>query len=198
MKVIILGGFLGAGKTTVLLDLVPWLVQKKTGTGEYPVVVLENEISMTDVDARRLRDGGLTVRNLAAGCICCTSRGELLSSVEKIQREFQPEYLIIEATGMAYPDSIKETVSDIPGVISAKIIAVADVCRWKKLLAAMTEFVKGQLCQADVVLMNKIDLAAPAVVEEVRKSIESFTETAKLYAVSASRGIPEYCFENLL
>ncbi len=199
MKAIILGGFLGSGKTTVLLRMVPWLVKKyEGGKSSCPVVVLENEISLTDVDARRLRDNGFTVRNLTAGCICCTSQGELMGTVKKIVEEYAPDCLVVEATGMAYPDSIKETLQRVPEVDSVKIVGIVDTGRWKKLVFAMPDFVRGQLCQADVILMNKIDQTDPELLAEVEMSIREYAKTESIYSVAAREQIPEFCFEGLL
>ena len=155
MKTIILGGFLGAGKTTVLLHLVPTLAENSNAA--HPVVVLENEISATDVDARLLRGKGMLVKNLSAGCVCCTSSAQLSESLEAVRQEFDPDYLVIEATGMAYPDAVAATVRDA-GVGPAAIAAVVDTSRWPKLVYAMPQFVHGQLHEASVIYLNMLDL----------------------------------------
>lgn len=188
---------MGAGKTTVLLQLVPWLIRRSTG-GDTPVVVLENEMSLTDVDARRLRDNGLTVRELTAGCVCCTARGQLSEAAEKIARQFDPAFLVVEATGMAYPDAVADVLAAVPEVESVRILALADACRWEKLMLAMPAFVSSQMSRADTVLLNKIDAAPEAAVNKALQSIRELTDTAAIYPVSALRGVPENCFENLL
>lgn len=183
MKVIILGGFLGSGKTTFLLQLAPFL----TGCNRKnpAVVILENEISATDVDTKLLKSRKLTVRNLVAGCICCTSSGQLPDSVAAIQREYDPDYLIVEATGMAYPDAIAEKLETVSN-IRAKIAVLADASRWKKLMLAMPGFVLGQLNRADIVFLNKTDLVPETQISELREQIAALTK-APIYAISAAK-----------
>lgn len=183
MKVIILGGFLGSGKTTLLLQLAPFLA---AGSQKDPaVVVLENEISVTDVDTKLLKSRNLTVQNMAAGCICCTSSAALPISVGSIQNEYDPDYLIIEATGMAYPDVIAKMLETELN-IQAKIAVLADATRWKKLQIAMPGFVNGQLNMANVVFLNKIDLVSPECLPDLCTQISSQTN-APVYPVSVSK-----------
>lgn len=183
MKVIVLGGFLGSGKTTFLLQAAPFLAS--CSRKDPAVVVLENEISVTDVDTKLLRSQNLTVRNMAAGCICCTSSGQLPDSVAAIQEEYDPDYLIIEATGMAYPDAIAE-ILEKEANIPAKIVVLADASRWEKLALAMPNFVYGQLCRADIVFLNKIDLTQSAQVTQLHAQIAANTNAA-VYAITATK-----------
>lgn len=196
MKIIILGGFLGSGKTTVLMQLVPCLA-KQADDYSYPVVVLENEISTTDVDSKMLRNQGMEVRTLAAGCICCTSTASLMESVSQIREKYGPAYLVIEATGMAYPDSISRILREA-GEENIQIVALADSKRWDKVLYAMPKFVESQLSQADIVFQNKTDLVTSEKQESVRLSIQQITPNAKIYPVCACKGIPEEFFAALL
>ena len=183
MRSIILGGFLGSGKTTLLLQLAPFLA---AGSQKKPaVVVLENEISATDVDAQLLRSRNLTVKNMAAGCICCTSSAALPISVDAIREKYDPDYLIIEATGMAYPDAIAKMLETELN-IHAKIAVLADAARWKKLQIAMPGFVNGQLNMANVVFLNKIDLVNPVILPDLCAQISAQTN-APIYPVSASK-----------
>lgn len=180
MKVLILGGFLGSGKTTLLLQLAPFLA--KNSQKDPGVVVLENELSVTDVDTKMLQSNNLTVRNLAAGCICCSSSRDLVSSVAAIHKDFDPDYLIIEATGMAYPDAIAQTV-ETECSFRSKIAVLADTSRWEKLSIAMPGFVYGQLSHADVVFLNKADLVSNEKLASVCTQISEKTD-APIYPVS--------------
>lgn len=193
MKIIILGGFLGSGKTTMLLRLAPHLAM---GSKKDPaVVVLENEISVTDVDSKLLKSQNLTVQNMAAGCVCCTSSAELPISVSAIEKQYDPDYLIIEATGMAYPDAIAEKLKKELGLDST-IIALADASRWKKLSIAMPGFVHGQLNRAAMVLLNKVDLVAQHTVSALQEQIKNQT-TAPVFPVCANRPLPQEIFRLL-
>lgn len=183
MKVIILGGFLGSGKTTFLLQLAPVLAQ---GSEKDPaVVILENEISTTDVDTKLLKSKNQTVQNMAAGCICCTSSAALPISVEMIQKNYDPDYLIIEATGMAYPDSIAQIVEQENG-LNVNCIVLVDASRWDRLRIAMPGFVEGQLNRADIIFLNKIDLVSNDKATELCAQIGTQTN-APVYSVSMTK-----------
>ena len=104
MKVLILGGFLGSGKTSLLLQLAYYI------TGH------------------ALNDKKYQVENLFSGCACCTLSGELLSTVSKIEKELQPDWLILETTGLAYPHLIQKNLADSMA-LSSRICIVADASR---------------------------------------------------------------------
>jgi G3E family GTPase len=196
MKIIILGGFLGSGKTTLLMQLAPYLAGFAPDV-KYPVVVLENEISTTDVDAQMLQDRGMEVRTLTAGCICCTSTQSLLDSLREIHALYEPAYLIIEATGMAFPDSIANTLREC-GEQDITIIAMADARRWHKVMRAMPQFLESQLSESKLVFLNKTDLVSPDETETVLQSLKSLTKDAVIYPVCARSGIPVTCFDSLI
>ena len=92
MKVIILGGFLGSGKTTVLLQMAPLI--REISKKEMALAVIENEIGEVSVDSR-LRQG-YEVRELFSGCICCTLTSDLGSALREIGWEYDPEYVLVE------------------------------------------------------------------------------------------------------
>lgn len=198
MKVIVLGGFLGSGKTSVLLQLAEFLVArsiKKEHTT--PVVIVENEIGGSGVDNLLLENQGLTVKNLFAGCACCTSSAQLEDTVSYLKTEFDPQWLIIEATGLAYPDKIKQTVEDAFGVETV-IITIVDAKRWFRLIAAMEPFVSGQLENASSVLINKIDCVDQSCLDSVTASIRSYNPGIPCYTISAITKFTGYFWEQLL
>lgn len=185
MKVIVLGGFLGSGKTSVLLQLAEFLVDRSMKAEDTtPVVIVENEIGGSGVDNLLLENQGLTVKNLFAGCACCTSSAQLEDTVLLLKKEFDPEWLIIEATGLAYPDKIKQTVEDAFG-LETEIITIVDAKRWFRLIAAMEPFVSGQLENASSVLINKIDCIDENCLNLVTPSIRSYNSGIPCYSISA-------------
>lgn len=188
MKIIILGGFLGSGKTTVLLQYAGWLV--KHSTAEHPVIILENEISGAGVDNQLLEGADFTVKNIFAGCICCTSAGVLEQSVRKIEKEYDPEWLLVEATGMAYPDSIRKNLMDA-GYPGTAILALADASRWDRVSRAMPDFIQAQMKDADVILLNKIDLADEKTVERIHGELLKLRTDAGIFRICATDEQPE-------
>ena len=182
MKIVILGGFLGAGKTTVLMQFAKYLVG--SSQAENPVIILENEISEAGVDNQLLTRANFTVENIFAGCICCSSTAALETSVHEIEKRYAPEWLLIEATGMAFPDAIRTTLMNA-GYPDASILALADAKRWYRVVRAMEQFVSSQLKDADVILLNKIDLVDEETLKDIREKASAYNPHARMEAVSA-------------
>lgn len=187
MKTIILGGFLGSGKTTVLLQFAKYLVEQNP-INETGVVILENEIGNENIDGQLLESENFTVENIFSGCICCTMAGHLSTTVQKLQSLYQPEYLIIEATGLAHPDLVKQALLAETGV-QADILDIVDSKRWSVLTKAFPDFVKSQLNECTMVLINKIDQISDAEQESVLKSVLDYARTPLIFPVSALQKI---------
>lgn len=183
MKIIVLGGFLGAGKTTVLMPLARYLIEKTAKTFSCPVVILENEISEAGVDNQLLRQNSFTVENIFAGCICCTSTAQMIYSVREIQEKYDPAYLLIEATGMADPGKILEELEN--GGYEAGVLALADAKRWHRMRRALDTFIQVQMENADVILINKVDVAKPEDVEEAEQDLRSCDPEALVLRICA-------------
>lgn len=191
MKILILGGFLGSGKTSVLLQLAEYLVSlEKEYHSEVKVAIVENEIGAIGIDDKVLKKAGFIVNNLFSGCACCSLTGELVASIKKIQTELDPQWLIIEATGVAYPGSIRKAILDEVG-LDATILIIADAKRWQRLVNAMELLVSGQLEDTSIVLLNKVDLISSAELKQVEHSILNYNQTAEVIPISAKAVIPE-------
>ena len=113
-KLLIIGGFLGSGKTSVILQLAKHLVGP-TSDSHAKVVILENEIGTVSIDDKTLSNTGLNVEPMFSGCVCCTMAGELVVNVGSIITRLAPDWIILETTGMAYPNNPK-TMEGIPAM----------------------------------------------------------------------------------
>lgn len=172
---------MGSGKTTVLMQLAHYLVSHSDSTS-VPVVILENEISENGVDNQLLSRSNFKVENLFSGCACCTSSGQLCGSIKRLETEYNPQWLIIEATGVAYPDNIQETIQNELHMPSS-VLSLVDVKRWDKVVRAMKQFVTAQLNGASVVLLTKTDLVDPNTVTAVSSAVQGYTGKALLCPV---------------
>lgn len=185
MKFLIVGGFLGSGKTSFLIQFAKHLVQVR---GVRNVAILENEIGQIGIDDKLLQGSGYEVKGLFAGCVCCTMAGELLVNVRMLQKDLDPEWIIMEATGVAMPGTIRDSLKDKLD-IDAQIVCLADAKRWPKLIRAMAPVVAMQLQGADVVLINKVDLVDQESVDAVKGSIHALNEAARIETCSALESI---------
>ena len=125
IKLDIVSGFLGAGKTTLIKKLVT------EGYKDEKIVVLENEFGKVGIDTDILKNTGVEVEEITAGCICCSSSGDFLSSMEDIINKFSPNRIIVEPTGVAKLSEILRACNDFKfkGLFEVNnIISVLSVC----------------------------------------------------------------------
>ena len=189
MKILLLSGFLGSGKTSALLQMAANMV-KNSGKDGTSVMIIENEIGEVGVDDKVLKAQGLQVKELFAGCACCTGGADLLSDIRMIQKEVDPAWLVIEATGVAYPKQIKDSVESAFH-IPVKILALADAARWKRLHAYMSQLIEAQVDTADCILLNKVDLVDEEVSDNILTELHGYNPNAELHKVVANKPIDE-------
>ena len=187
MRILILGGFLGSGKTSVLMDIAKYFVGDDASNAS-KVVIIENEIGEVGVDDKLLGGSGLTVQNMFAGCICCSLAGDIVTSIRTIRDQFSPELVIIESSGVGYPFNIQENLSYSLGLDST-IISVVDASRWKRLFIPMHMMFQDQLKKTDYLLINKTDIADRDAINTVHEQVKEFCQPRIVYEVSAINGI---------
>ena len=196
MNILILGGFLGSGKTSVLLQLAKYLVGRETREGTN-VMIIENEIGAVGVDDKLLRSQGLAVKDLFSGCACCTSGGDLLNDIHKIRKELDPEWIIVECTGVAYPLEIKKSLERALGV-TVKILTLTDASRWKRLRRAMAHLLDAQLDSANLILLNKVDLVGEAEADEIAAELRQINPGAAIHKTTALDPLPDGIWQPIL
>ena len=161
MKLLLIGGFLGAGKTTVIRSIL-------TGIDEagQSAAIIENEIGELGIDDRLLSGGKVQVTPLFGGCVCCQISGDLLNAVDQIRAELAPDWLIVEATGLAFLSELRKLFEDFDAPVCS--VAVVDITRWARLYRANPELMRSQLEGAEAVIVNKTDVKEPESAELVQ------------------------------
>lgn len=182
-SVLILSGFLGSGKTTVLLRLIQHL-QAKHGA-DYRIAIIENEIGSASIDSGVVAEAGYSVTEMLSGCVCCTLIGQLIPALEKLSAELDPQLVIIEATGMAVPGTMRENIERYCGN-AVRVCVLVDASRWKRIVRALSILLEGQLEAADVVCINKIDLANSEQLVTIEASVRNMNATAPVVSMSAA------------
>lgn len=166
-EVIVISGFLGAGKTTLLKKILSW----ESDLSE--TVVIVNEFGDVGIDGSLLKNDGSDVVELTGGCICCTLKADLNLTLKKVWRQFNPRRIFIETTGVADPFMITDVFDD-PELHDKmkvfKVITVLDVELWEVRGCFGTVF-SNQLQQADLILLNKIDVADENKISQFLKEI---------------------------
>lgn len=184
MKILILGGFLGSGKTTSLMQLAKYLVQVSPPEKENKVMILENEIGQVGIDDEFLRSGGFQVSNLFSGCACCTVSGEMVTAAIRIRKQFDPEWLVVETTGLAYPGRIQENLIEAMHM-KARVVVLVDAKRWPRIRKPMEQLLKGQIVNSDAVVINKIDLVTEEALELVAQQIREMDANTQIHRICA-------------
>ena len=171
VPVTILTGFLGAGKTTLLNRILG-------GDHGLRVAVLVNDFGAINIDAELVVGVEDDVISLANGCVCCTIRDDLVQTVlDTISRPEAPEYILLEASGVADPSGIAMTFADGGLRERLRLDGIACVLDADQVFAhpehpALMELKVRQVGFSDMVILNKTDLAGPGQVQKVREWIE--------------------------
>src|SRR5687768_10763496 len=192
MRVNLLFGFLGSGKTTLAKHL---LAERDR---DMKTAVIVNEFGEVGVDGDILRGDNVDVVELNSGCLCCTLRGSLMLAVEELREKSKVERVIVEATGVAQPAELLETLADFSrdeALDVGPLVTVVDVFKFPKLLSMLGDFYVDQIENADIVLLNKIDLVTPAELEEATRQIRELNPDADLLYAEQGRVRPEELFE---
>jgi G3E family GTPase len=166
IPVTILTGFLGAGKTTLLNRIL-------NGNHGLRVAVLVNDFGSINIDADLVvgleNDGNLI--SLASGCVCCNIRDDLLAAVtEVIARPEQPEYVLLEASGVADPSGIAVTFLDAGCRDRLRLDSIICVVDAEQVFAApeQMQLKLWQIGFSDLLILNKVDLVGPEHVARIR------------------------------
>lgn len=148
----IFSGFLGSGKTTIILHLIENL--QKQGQ---QVVYVKNEIGDLDVDSQIVQGQNIQTRELLNGCICCTLVGPFMAAVDEIVATYQPDRIIIEASGAADPSAIAMMISSHPRLFRDGVISIVDVVNFEGY-KDLSMTAQRQTEFTDLIVFNKIEL----------------------------------------
>ena len=165
MKILLISGFLGAGKTTFIKEMA------KNINLEF--VVLENEYADIGVDGDFLDEKNLNVWEMSEGCICCSMKGDFKSSIKKIYSEINPEYLIIEPTGVGMLSSIVENIREIDNndIEILNPLTLIDVTSFNEYLETFNNFFIDNLKNTGKVILTKLENYNPFDIENIKDEI---------------------------
>ncbi|MCF8057588.1 MAG: GTP-binding protein [Desulfocapsa sp.] len=174
-EVVLISGFLGAGKTTFLRNILKW-------SGDLSrTAVLVNEFGTIGIDGGLLEGSGASVVELANGCICCSMQGDLIQTLEQL-KDKRPRRLLIEATGVADPTEILAVFNLLQFRKQIKAISVVTVVEadlWNSK-AEFGTFIDDQIRAADLVLLNKVDLVPQGAVPEILLEIKEICSSCSV------------------
>lgn len=180
MKTTVVTGILGAGKTT--------FIQTFLGQSKEKAVVLVNDFGRSGIDGEVLCADGIEYIELPSGCVCCTLKVDLISTVQKIIRDFSPDHLVIEPSGVASPSGVLEALDGLSlGQIT--VVGIVDATEFIELYGAQMygTFFEDQISNADVILINKTDLADEGKISDTIRAVQELNQKAVI--VRTVRGV---------
>ena len=191
MKILLVSGFLGAGKTTFIKEMA------KNINLEF--VVLENEYADIGVDKDFLDEKNLDVWEMSEGCICCSMKGDFKSSIKRIYSEINPEYLLIEPTGLGMLSSIIENIKELNNedIKILRPISLIDVTSFDEYLESFNNFFLDNLKNTGKVILTKLENIDPLEIENIKNRILELNADLEI-ETNDYRNFPKEWFAELL
>jgi G3E family GTPase len=188
MRLVQVAGWLGSGKTTLIIALAKGLSRKGI-----KVAVLVNEIGAIPVDGRVIQDYGLTVKDIGGGCICCQMAGSMMKTLKLLREGPDPDIVILEPTGIAVPHAVKEMVLSAASsteITLGPTIVLFDTTRAAKLLGYETlqRAITTQLQDADIIALSKSDAITDQSFVTAKESVSGINPRAQLIRLSVMNG----------
>ena len=152
-KIDIVSGFLGAGKTTLI---------KKLLAEAYPgekLVLIENEFGEINIDGGFLKESGIQISEMSAGCICCSLVGDFNKSLKQVSAQFHPDRILIEPSGVGKLSdvivAVENTAAEDPELKLNSFVTVADATKVKVYMKNFGEFYNNQIESAGTIILSR-------------------------------------------
>ncbi len=182
IKIDIISGFLGAGKTTLIKKLF------QNGFNGEKVVLIENEFGDISIDSGFLKDSGVKIKEINAGCICCSLVGDFETAIKDLVNQFHPDRIIIEPSGVGKLSDIINAVEKVKlNDLSLNILAtVVDGKKAKMYLKNFGEFFLNQIEAANTVIISKTENLSEEQIDELINIIKEHNEHANIITTNIS------------
>ena len=166
-KVDIFSGFLGAGKTTLIKKLIAEALQGQK------LVLIENEFGEIGIDGAFMKESGIRVNELNAGCICCSLVGDFTAALQQVLDTYHPDRILIEPSGVGKLSDILQAVGRLQGLEINSATVVADASKCKRYMRAFGEFYNDQITGAGAIVLSRTGGIAPDKLEEAVRLIRT-------------------------
>ena len=151
-KIDIFSGFLGAGKTTLIKKLI-----KESFAGQ-KVVLIENEFGEIGIDGGFLKESGIQINELNAGCICCSLVGDFRAALQQVVEQYHPDRIVIEPSGVGKLSDVTRAVEGVAEHLDVQLssfVTVADVNKVKMYMKNFGEFYDDQISHASCIILSR-------------------------------------------
>lgn len=179
-KIDIFSGFLGAGKTTLIKKLIQEAYSEKN------IVIIENEFGQIGIDGGFLKETGVMINEMNSGCICCTLVGDFSEALQQVVREYNPERILIEPSGVGKLSDVILAVKDINNseLELNMSVAVVDAGKFNIYMKNFGEFYDNQIRYADGIVLSHTDGMEEVKLNDVIRRIRAVNANASLVTSS--------------
>ena len=182
IKVDVISGFLGAGKTTLIKKLFESQAYKND-----KVVLIENEFGEIGIDGSFLKEAGVEIKEINSGCICCSLVGDFETSMKEVITKFEPTRIVIEPSGVGKLSDIIDAVKKVDADLQLNILAtVVDAGKTKIYLKNFGEFFNNQVEAADTIVIAKVDKVKEDKLVEAVELIKGVNKDANIITTTIS------------
>ncbi|MEO1817014.1 MAG: GTP-binding protein [Acetobacterium sp.] len=192
-KLILFTGFLGSGKTSLLLKCAKYLAWNKK-----KCAIIINEIGEIGIDNLQMKKLGYDVWELFGGCICCTMAISLEETIQQLMANYEIEYILMEPSGAADPTNLYQPLLH-SGFTAAQInnIFIMDPTRVEMFEAVLEPYLQSAIPLANRAVINKIDLASAEEMKKSNQIIKKYNEKVPIFEINLNE-LTENQIEQLL
>ncbi len=158
-------GLLGAGKTTVISQIL------KTAYLDHRVAIIENEVGKVNLDAEELQQASVEMREITSGCVCCSLRGNFTEAMNQLVTQMNPEYIIVEPSGVANLQDVIDACTEAEGVVLNRVIMIIKANKYRALRTVVGDFFADQIKTAKNVYLNFTEEMSEEEIEEVQTDL---------------------------
>jgi G3E family GTPase len=183
MDAIVIGGFLGSGKTTTVINVGKSLAEKG-----HTVAIIVNEVGEIGIDGDIISKYGLDTKVITNGCICCTLKLNMKATLTELRNSYNPDFIIVEPSGIAFPNVIKQNLELMnfgESIKVAPLVTLIDGSRFKDIMKSVKNYAVRQIEDAEILVVNKVDLIDPIRVPIIEESVKQLNSKAKVLKMSS-------------
>ncbi|ABK61893.1 CobW family GTP-binding protein [Clostridium novyi] len=176
-KIDIFSGFLGAGKTMLIKKLITEELNKEK------IVIIENEFGEVGIDGAILKKTNIEVKEINAGCICCTIVNDFTNAIKEITEKFHPDRIIIEPSGVAKLSEILDTFKrqELKEKVSVNIVmTVVDVLKFDMYIKNFSDFYKNQIANSKTIILSRTQCTSNDNILKVTENIKKINGSATI------------------
>lgn len=184
-KIYLVSGFLGVGKTTLIMNILDTLPKDQV------TMMIENDFGSVNLDSMFLKGYDLKIKEINAGCICCSLVGDFEKAIVEIERDYNPDNIIIEPSGVANTSQLVNIALSLDYEYHLNSINIIDGRSHFLYLKNFKEFYENQILSANIIIINRVDSLTDEDIENIKVSLNSINEAATVFVDKGDLDIGE-------